>query len=125
MEDGDAAEPPQAVTEARTSGSRLPEPAAAPVPGRPRNMVVLGASAGGVEALRRVVSGLPPDLPAAVCVVLHIAPGGPSALAGILGRCGPLPCRAVRGRERLREGEILVAPPDRHIMIESGRKHLL
>jgi two-component system chemotaxis response regulator CheB len=55
-----------------------------------------------------------------VCVVLHISPGAPSALAAILGRAGPLPCRAVRDHERLHQGEILVAPPDRHVVIEDG-----
>ena len=80
----------------------------------------MGASAGGVETLRRVVAGLPADLNAAVCVVLHIAPGGPSALAAILGRAGPLPCRAVTDHEALRTGQILVAPPDRHVLIEDG-----
>jgi len=80
----------------------------------------MGASAGGVETLRRVVADLPADLRAAVCVVLHISPGAPSALAAILGRAGPLPCRAVGDHEELRPGEILVAPPDRHVVIEDG-----
>jgi two-component system, chemotaxis family, protein-glutamate methylesterase/glutaminase len=58
-----------------------------------RDLVVMGASAGGVETLSRVVAGLPRTLPAAVCIVLHIAPESPSALAGILARAGSLPCR--------------------------------
>src|SRR5579875_405483 len=85
-----------------------------------RTLVVMGASAGGVETLRRVVADLPEDLPAALCVVLHIAPGAPSALAAILGRAGRLPCRAVADHERLHPGEILVAPPDRHVVVEDG-----
>lgn len=85
-----------------------------------RTLVVMGASAGGVETLRRIVADLPEDLPAAVCVVLHISPGAPSALAAILGRAGRLPCRPVGDHERLRDGEILVAPPDRHVVIEDG-----
>lgn len=85
-----------------------------------RSLVVIGASAGGVETLRQVVADLPDDLPAAVCVVLHISPGAPSALAAILGRAGPLPCRAVGDHEALRNGEILVAPPDRHVVVEDG-----
>ena len=92
--------------------------------GHDRDLVVLGASAGGVEALKRVVAGLPPDLPAAVCIVLHIAPDSPSALAKILQRAGPLPCRPAGDGEVLRAGEILVAPPDRHLVIENGSVRL-
>jgi two-component system, chemotaxis family, protein-glutamate methylesterase/glutaminase len=82
---------------------------------------VIGASAGGVETLRRVVADLPADLRATVCVVLHISPESPSALAGILGRAGPLRCRQATDGEPLSFGEILVAPPDRHLMIEEER----
>jgi two-component system chemotaxis response regulator CheB len=77
-----------------------------------------------VETLKCVVSGLPDDLPAAVCIVLHIAPGSPSALARILQRAGRLPCRAASDGERLRPGQILVAPPDHHLVIEDGRARL-
>jgi two-component system chemotaxis response regulator CheB len=83
--------------------------------------VVIGASAGGVETLRRLVADLPADLPAAVCVVLHVAPGSPSALAAILDRAGPLPCRPARDGEQLEPGEIIVAPPDRHLVIDDGK----
>lgn len=87
-------------------------------------LVVIGASAGGVEVLSRVVRDLPPDLAAAVCIVLHIAPGSPSMLAHILARAGPLPCHPARDGERLRQGEILVAPPDRHLAVEDGHVRL-
>jgi two-component system, chemotaxis family, protein-glutamate methylesterase/glutaminase len=92
--------------------------------GHKRDLVVIGASAGGVETLKRVVSGLPGDLPAAVCIVLHIAPGSPSALARILERAGQLPCRAASDGEPLRPGQILVAPPDHHLVVEDGRARL-
>jgi two-component system, chemotaxis family, protein-glutamate methylesterase/glutaminase len=92
--------------------------------GHKRDLVVIGASAGGVETLKRVVAGLPPDLPAAVCIVLHIAPESPSALARILQRAGRLPCRAASDGEPLRPGQILVAPPDHHLVIEDGRARL-
>lgn len=92
--------------------------------GARRDLVVIGASAGGVEALSKVVKDLPPDLPAAVCIVLHIAPGSPSMLANILGRAGKLPCRPARDGEHLRDGVILVAPPDHHLVIEDSRAHL-
>lgn len=84
----------------------------------------MGASAGGVETLRRVISGLPPDLPAAVCIVLHLAPGTPSLLARILDRAGRLRCHAAHEAEPLRNGEILVAPPDRHLVVEDEHVYL-
>ncbi|MGZ4247261.1 MAG: chemotaxis protein CheB [Solirubrobacteraceae bacterium] len=92
--------------------------------GHERDLVVIGASAGGAETVKRVVAGLPGDLPAAVCIVLHIAPGSPSALARILRRAGTLPCRAAADGEPLRPGQILVAPPDHHLVVEDGRARL-
>jgi two-component system chemotaxis response regulator CheB len=85
-----------------------------------RELIVIGASAGGVETLRDVASGLPADLPAAVCVVLHIPPTSSSALADILGRAGCLPCRAAEDGAPLRAGTIVVAPPDHHLMVEDA-----
>ena len=89
-----------------------------------RDLVVIGASAGGVEVLLRVVRGLPADLSAAICIVLHVSPGGRSMLADILARAGRLPCRPARDGERLREGVILVAPPDRHLVVEDSHVRL-
>lgn len=89
-----------------------------------RDLVVIGASAGGVEVLKRVVRDLPADLGAAICIVLHVAPGSPSMLANILGRAGTLACRPARHGEHLREGVILVAPPDHHLEIEDSRVRL-
>jgi two-component system chemotaxis response regulator CheB len=85
------------------------------------DLVVIGASAGGVETLRRVVGGLPRDLRAAVCIVLHLAPDSPSALAGILDRAGPLPCWRAGDGDPLQSGRVLVAPPDRHLVVSDGR----
>ena len=91
---------------------------------RRRDLVVMGASAGGVEALRRVARDLPADLGAAICVVLHVAPGSPSMLAQILSRAGKLTCRPARDGEPLREGVILVAQPDHHLTIEDSHVRL-
>lgn len=89
--------------------------------GTDHDLVVIGASAGGVDVLKQLVSDLPADLPAAVCIVLHLAPSSPSALAGILQRASSLPCRFAGEDQPLRSGEIIVAPPDHHLAVEDGR----
>jgi two-component system chemotaxis response regulator CheB len=83
-----------------------------------RDVVVLGASAGGVEPLRRIASDLGADLPAAVFVVLHVAADQPSALPEILDRAGPLPALVPRDGQAIEGSRIYVAPPDMHLMLE-------
>lgn len=84
------------------------------------SVVVVGASAGGVEALTTFAGGLPEDLDAAVCIVLHLHAGAESRLAEIVSRAGPLPAVQARGGERLAGGRIYVAPPDRHLIVRGG-----
>ena len=88
------------------------------------DIVVVGASAGGVEALVRLVASVPARLPAAVFVVLHVPPTGTSALPDILGRSGPLPASHVEDGEPIEPGRIYVAPPDHHLLIRPGHVHL-
>jgi two-component system chemotaxis response regulator CheB len=86
-----------------------------------RDIVVIGASAGGVSALTDLVARLPADLPAAVFVVLHVPPYAVSRLPEILGRAGRLSARHARDGDVIRPGRILVAPPDRHLVLRAGR----
>ena len=88
-------------------------------------MVVIGASAGGVEALQRVVRHLPPSFRAPVVVVVHVPPTAFSRLPDILVRAGPLPARHVVDGEHLEPGMIHVAPPDRHVITNDGRLALV
>ncbi|MBZ9749775.1 chemotaxis protein CheB [Deinococcus sp. HMF7604] len=84
-------------------------------------IVVVGASAGGIEALQALVAGLPHDFPAAVCVVLHLNASTPSALPDILSRAGPLPAHHPSDGEAIRPGCIYVAPPDHHLLVDGDR----
>ena len=84
-------------------------------------IVVVGASAGGIEALRSLVSALPATFPTPICVVLHIAPESPGVLHEILSRAGPLVATNAVSGELLRAGRIYVAPPDCHLVIEPGK----
>lgn len=84
------------------------------------SIVVVGASAGGVEALQRFVGALPPDFAAPILVVLHASPTGRSYLPEILTRSGPLPANHVQGDEPLEAGRIYIAPPDHHLVVADG-----
>lgn len=89
-----------------------------------RDIVVVGASAGGVEALVELAAGLPADLAAAVFVVLHLPIDSRSYLPRILSRAGPL--RAVHAEDGapIVPGLIHVAPPNHHLVFEDGRLRL-
>jgi len=85
-----------------------------------RDIVVVGASAGGVEALSALFSGLPPELPIAFSVVLHVPPHSQSNLPSILERTARLPAKHPRDGEKIRQGRIYVAPPDFHLLVGDG-----
>jgi two-component system chemotaxis response regulator CheB len=86
----------------------------------PRDIIVIGTSAGGVEALKRLTADLPADLAASVFVVQHCSPRWPSRLAEILDRSGPLRAKNPMNHEAIGHGWIYVAPPDRHLLIQDG-----
>ena len=79
------------------------------------DIVVIGASAGSIEALVRLVGELPPALPASLFVVVHFPPSGQSVLPDILQKSGPLPASYARDGESIRHGHIYVAPPAQHL----------
>jgi two-component system, chemotaxis family, protein-glutamate methylesterase/glutaminase len=86
-----------------------------------RDIVVVGASAGGVDALRVLVSSLPKGFQGAILVVLHIPAWAPSELAAILNRSGPLPAVQAGARQKIEPGHIYVAPPDFHLIVEGDQ----
>ncbi|HEY1341565.1 MAG TPA: chemotaxis protein CheB, partial [Bryobacteraceae bacterium] len=88
------------------------------------DIVVVGASSGGVEALQQFAGGLPRDFPAAVFVVLHLLPWAPSLLPDILSRAGPLTAMHAENDQPIEPGRIYVAPPDRHLLVEEDRMAL-
>jgi two-component system chemotaxis response regulator CheB len=90
-----------------------------------RDVIVIGASAGGVQALRTVVRNLPEGLPGTVFVVLHMPMGSRSSLPSILDRAGHLPAREARDGEEFLPGTVLVAPPDHHLLIQDGQTRLV
>lgn len=90
---------------------------AQPLRGR-YDAMVIGASAGGVAALRAVLGSLPADLPVPVLIVLHLPRDRPSGLAELLDGVCALPVREARDKAALRAGEVMVAPPDYHLLVE-------
>jgi two-component system chemotaxis response regulator CheB len=90
-----------------------------------RDIVVIGGSAGGVEALLGLVAGLPGDLGATLLVALHTSRRGPGVLAELLSRSGPLPAEFASDGQRIRSGRILIAPPDMHMLVEAGAIRLV
>ncbi len=88
------------------------------------DVVVIGASAGGVGFLQRVVERLPAAFGAAVFVVLHLPDGVRSMLPAILERAGPLPAAHAENGARMRRGHIYVAPPGFHLTIDGSRMHV-
>ena len=92
------------------------------VPGH--DILTIGASAGGVEALTRLIGELPSGLPAALFVVLHIPPTAPSMLPLILNRRSALRAHHAREGEIIEMDKVYIAPPDRHLLVKRGHVRL-
>ncbi|MHC5148312.1 chemotaxis protein CheB [Stenotrophomonas rhizophila] len=82
------------------------------------DLVVIGASAGGVSALQALLSSLPTTLALPVLVVLHLPRDRPSHIAGLLDAGCPLPVREAEDKQPLQPGTVTFAPPDYHLLVE-------
>ena len=84
------------------------------------DIIVIGASAGGISAVKKVICGLPADLPAALFLVIHMPPH-PSNLAEVLSKSSRLPTLEATQDQPIQRGTIYVAPPDHHLFIDNDR----
>jgi two-component system chemotaxis response regulator CheB len=85
-----------------------------------RDIVVIGGSAGAIEALRRIVRALPAAFPGAIFVVVHMSPESPGVLPSILSRASRIPVAMAVDREKISPNRIYVAPPDHHLLLKRG-----
>jgi two-component system chemotaxis response regulator CheB len=86
----------------------------------PQRCVVIGASAGGIEAMRQLVPAIPAGFPAPILLVIHISPDTPTLLPQILARYASIEVKAAEEGEVARAGVLYVAPSDRHLLVEAG-----
>jgi two-component system chemotaxis response regulator CheB len=89
-----------------------------------RDILAIGTSAGGVEALMHLARTFRADFPASILVTIHLSNRFDSALDELLTQAGPLKAEFARHGDLLRKGRIYVAPPDRHLLIADERVHL-
>ena len=89
-----------------------------------KDIVVIGASAGGIEAIRTILGALPHDYPGSIFIVVHTAPEAPGMLQPIFDRAGPLGALDAANGERIAAGRVYVAVADHHLIIEPGKMRL-
>jgi two-component system chemotaxis response regulator CheB len=87
----------------------------------PRDIVVIGTSAGGVTALLALAKALPADFPAPIFVVLHVAADSPSIMPELLNAVTALQAKHPQNGELVQAGVIYLAPPDHHLLLEDDR----
>lgn len=87
---------------------------------RDARAVVMGASAGGVEAISTLLAAIPAHWRPPVMVVVHLPPARPSGLAALLARRCALPVREAEDKMPLMPATVVVAPPDYHLLVERG-----
>jgi two-component system chemotaxis response regulator CheB len=85
-----------------------------------RDIIVIGTSAGGMETLTELFSRLPKKLAASIFVVCHVSPYSPGVLPKIISRASNLPATHAADREPIKPGQVYVAPPDHHLLIEDS-----
>ena len=88
-----------------------------------RDFIAIGASWGGVDALRALVAALPKHLPATIAIVQHVG-AHTSVLPSLLGMAGPLAAAHARDGEKYERGRIYVAPPDFHLLVDGEHLRL-
>jgi two-component system chemotaxis response regulator CheB len=91
---------------------------------RGRNVVVIGGSAGAVEALFETLAMLPPDLKASVAIVLHRHPTFASSLGALFSRRSTMPVVEPEEGQAFKPGRVYLAPQDRHMTVGQGVIHL-
>ncbi len=90
--------------------------------GRNSRLIVIGASAGGMAALKLLVAQLPKDFPAPVFIVNHMgADTTGEAFLRALNESGSLPCAHPRDKQSFKSGHIYLAPSDQHMLVEKGK----
>src|SRR5512136_181272 len=92
---------------------RLPPP----LSGSTFDVVALAASAGGLTAISRILSALPPDFPAAIVIVQHLDPRHRSLMASILSRRTSLQVKQAEEGDSLSPATVYIAPPNRHLLV--------
>ncbi len=86
-----------------------------------KDIIVIGASAGGVDALQRLCAGFPADFPGAIFIAQHLSPSGRSMLPILIDRVSPLHAVSPVDGQAIEPGHIYVAVPDRHILLRDGK----
>lgn len=89
------------------------------------DIITIGASAGGVDALKQLATQLPADIPAAIFVVQHVRATEPSLMPEILSNAGALPAANPFDGETIQHGHIYIAPPDHHMLLGHGHIHVV
>lgn len=82
-----------------------------------RDVIGIGASLGGVEAIRHLLKELPPDLAATIFIVLHVGTSGRNLLADIFNKESALPVAMARDGEAVQRGQVYVAPTNKHLLV--------
>ena len=89
------------------------------------DLVVIGGSAGAIEVLGKVLAGLTDRFLPAVAIVIHLPPEGPNVLHEVFATPGSPPMKPAEDKEPINPGTIYFAPPDYHLLVETGRTFAL